>query len=159
MLKYTSAALFVLLFASLAFAGKGGGKPGGGGGGGGGEEGESDDGELLAQAVEHNLAPPTDPRGRPLRRKPTMLRFRCGACMEIIKAGKKAGKSYALPAYDQCIAASHLFNLLDARGVISATERQSYILRVRTLSKACCEAWLESPQGRSEGAGVVDAEA
>lgn len=52
--------------------------------------------------------------------------------------------SLALPAYDQCIKASHRFNLLDARGVISVTERQSYILRVRTLAKACCEAWLKS---------------
>src|SRR5712691_2526033 len=43
----------------------------------------------------------------------------------------------ALPAYDQCIKASHVFNLLDARGVISVTERQSYILRVRELAKAC----------------------
>ena len=50
----------------------------------------------------------------------------------------------ALPAYDQCIKASHVFNLLDARGVISVTERQSYILRVRALAKACCEAWLKS---------------
>ena len=50
----------------------------------------------------------------------------------------------SLPAYDQCIKASHLFNLLDARGVISVTERQSYILRVRELAKGCCEAWLES---------------
>ena len=49
-----------------------------------------------------------------------------------------------LPAYDQCIKASHLFNLLDARGVISVTERQSYILRVRELAKGCCEKWLES---------------
>ncbi|MCI5048001.1 MAG: glycine--tRNA ligase subunit alpha, partial [Aquisalinus sp.] len=79
------------------------------------------------------------------------------ACLKTIEAGKAAGKSYALPAYDQCIKASHLFNLLDARGVISVTERQSYILRVRTLAKACCESWLESPQGRTEGAGVVDA--
>jgi glycyl-tRNA synthetase alpha chain len=47
-----------------------------------------------------------------------------------------------LPAYEQCIKASHCFNLLDARGVISVTERQSYILRVRDLAKACCEAWL-----------------
>ena len=54
------------------------------------------------------------------------------------------GKGLALPAYDHCIKASHLFNLLDARGVISVTERQSYILRVRTLAKACCEAWLKS---------------
>ena len=48
----------------------------------------------------------------------------------------------ALPAYDQCIKASHLFNLLDARGVISVTERASYIARVRALAKGCCETWL-----------------
>jgi glycyl-tRNA synthetase alpha chain len=53
----------------------------------------------------------------------------------------------ALPAYDQCLKASHNFNLLDARGVISVTERASYIGRVRALAKACCEAWLASPQG------------
>jgi glycyl-tRNA synthetase alpha chain len=54
----------------------------------------------------------------------------------------------ALPAYDQCIKASHVFNLLDARGVISVTERQSYILRVRDLAKACCGAWLATDGGR-----------
>jgi glycyl-tRNA synthetase alpha chain len=54
----------------------------------------------------------------------------------------------ALPAYDQCIKASHVFNLLDARGVISVTERQSYILRVRELAKACCAAWLATAGGR-----------
>ena len=48
----------------------------------------------------------------------------------------------SLPAYDQCIKASHLFNLLDARGVISVTERAAYIGRVRTLAKGCCEGWL-----------------
>jgi glycyl-tRNA synthetase alpha chain len=48
----------------------------------------------------------------------------------------------ALPAYDQCIKASHRFNLLDARGVISVTERQAYIGRVRDLAKECCKAWL-----------------
>jgi len=52
-----------------------------------------------------------------------------------------------LPAYDQCLKASHTFNLLDARGVISVTERQSYILRVRDLAKACCEAWLKTEGG------------
>jgi glycyl-tRNA synthetase alpha chain len=51
-------------------------------------------------------------------------------------------KSLALPAYDQCIKASHLFNLLDARGVISVAERASYIGRVRALAKACAEAWV-----------------
>jgi glycyl-tRNA synthetase alpha chain len=53
----------------------------------------------------------------------------------------------ALPAYDQCVKASHVFNLLDARGVISVTERQSYILRVRELAKACGEAWLATAGG------------
>jgi glycyl-tRNA synthetase alpha chain len=53
----------------------------------------------------------------------------------------------ALPAYDQCIKASHVFNLLDARGVISVTERQSYILRVREIAKACGEAWLATEAG------------
>jgi glycyl-tRNA synthetase alpha chain len=38
--------------------------------------------------------------------------------------------------------ASHLFNLLDARGVISVTERAAYIGRVRALSRGCCEAWI-----------------
>ena len=49
-----------------------------------------------------------------------------------------------LPAYDQCIKASHIFNLLDARGVISVTERAAYIARVRTLARGCCEAWVAS---------------
>jgi glycyl-tRNA synthetase alpha chain len=49
----------------------------------------------------------------------------------------------ALPAYDQCIKASHRFNLLDARGAISVAERQAYIGRVRNLAKKCCEAWVE----------------
>jgi glycyl-tRNA synthetase alpha chain len=51
-------------------------------------------------------------------------------------------KGLALPAYDQCIKASHLFNLLDARGAISVTERAAYIGRVRALAKRCCEAWV-----------------
>ncbi len=53
-------------------------------------------------------------------------------------------KGIALPAYDQCIKASHAFNLLDARGVISVAERAAYIARVRALAKACCEGWLKS---------------
>ena len=51
-------------------------------------------------------------------------------------------KTLPLPAYDQCMKASHLFNLLDARGVISVTERAAYIGRVRALAKGCCEAWV-----------------
>ena len=64
----------------------------------------------------------------------------------------KNGKSIVMahPAYDQTIKASHVFNLLDARGVISVTERQSYILRVRDLAKQCGEAFLKTEAG---GAG------
>ncbi len=50
----------------------------------------------------------------------------------------------ALPAYDHCIKSSHLFNLLDARGAVSVTDRASYIARVRALAKGCCEAWIAS---------------
>jgi glycyl-tRNA synthetase alpha chain len=53
----------------------------------------------------------------------------------------------AHPAYDQCLKASHLFNLLDARGVISVTERQAYIGRVRTLAKACADGFLMTEAG------------
>jgi glycyl-tRNA synthetase alpha chain len=58
------------------------------------------------------------------------------------ECGALLRRRLALPAYDQCIKASHLFNLLDARGVISVAERAAYIGRVRTLAKGCCEAWL-----------------
>ena len=75
------------------------------------------------------------------------------ACKKYLAAGwanvKKERHLMALPAYDQCIKASHVFNLLDARGVISVTERQSYILRVRDLAKACGEAWLATAGGRA----------
>jgi glycyl-tRNA synthetase alpha chain len=57
-------------------------------------------------------------------------------------AALKGRKGLALPAYDQCLKASHLFNLMDARGVISVVERQAYIARVRALAKGCCEAWV-----------------
>ena len=60
--------------------------------------------------------------------------------------GRQAA-SMVLPAYDQAIKASHIFNLLDARGVISVTERQAYILRVRDLANACCAAWLKTEAG------------
>jgi len=61
--------------------------------------------------------------------------------------GRVNNHRMVLPAYDQCIKASHVFNLLDARGVISVTERQSYILRVRELAKACGEAFLLTEGG------------
>ena len=63
------------------------------------------------------------------------------ACRRLVKDG------LALPAYDQCMKASHLFNLLDARGVVSVTERAAYIARVRALARASCDRWLDSPEG------------
>ncbi len=74
-------------------------------------------------------------------------------CRALLAAGAPAANAnrpmhkMVLPAYDQCIKASHVFNLLDARGVISVTERQSYILRVRELAKACGEAFLLTEAG------------
>ena len=69
-------------------------------------------------------------------------------CSALLRHGADdRGSAMVLPAYDQCIKASHAFNLLDARGVISVTERQSYILRVRELAKACGEAWLRTEAG------------
>src|SRR3546814_5403085 len=58
-------------------------------------------------------------------------------CKELLTA------KLPLPAYDHAIKASHLFNLLNARGVISVAERQAYIARVRELAKGCCEGWME----------------
>ena len=76
-----------------------------------------------------------------------------GECLSLLDKGKSTDKEgrhlLALPAYDQCIKASHLFNLMDARGIISVTERQGYILRVRELAKACCGAWLATEGGRA----------
>ena len=48
------------------------------------------------------------------------------------------------PAYEKCIKASHIFNLLDARGALSVSERQSYILLIRGLTKQCCELWVNN---------------
>jgi glycyl-tRNA synthetase alpha chain len=52
-------------------------------------------------------------------------------------------RKLAIPAYEQAIEASHIFNLLQARGVISVAERQAYIGRVRDLAKGACAAWME----------------
>ena len=74
-------------------------------------------------------------------------------CRVLVAAG------LPLPAYDQAIKASHLFNLLNARGVISVAERQAYIGRVRDLVKAVADCWvdqqLSSPLGEGLGAGNV----
>ncbi|MCC0054804.1 MAG: glycine--tRNA ligase subunit alpha [Rhodobiaceae bacterium] len=72
-------------------------------------------------------------------------------CRALLTAGapKVEGGHHqmVLPAYDQAIKASHAFNLLDARGAISVTERQNYILRVRELAKACGEAFRQTEAG------------
>ncbi|WP_201752696.1 glycine--tRNA ligase subunit alpha [Sphingomonas changnyeongensis] len=57
----------------------------------------------------------------------------CEACLS---------RGLAIPAYEQAIKASHVFNLLNARGVISVAERQAYIGRVRDLAKGACAAWM-----------------
>ncbi len=55
-------------------------------------------------------------------------------------------KKLSLPAYDQCLKASHIFNLLDSRGVISVAERTNYINRIRDLAKGAGSVWLESQE-------------
>ncbi|MDP3896632.1 MAG: glycine--tRNA ligase subunit alpha [Mesorhizobium sp.] len=81
------------------------------------------------------------------------FRFAEAECQALLAAGAPAADAnqpmhrMVLPAYDQCIKASHVFNLLDARGVISVTERQNYIQRVRDLSRACGEAFLLTDAG------------
>ena len=75
----------------------------------------------------------------------------CAAILAVPALDPKTGKHIVMahPAYDQCIKASHIFNLLDARGVISVTERQAYIGRVRALAKQCAEAFVQTPAGRA----------
>ncbi len=50
----------------------------------------------------------------------------------------------SLPAYDQCLKASHIFNILDARGVISVAQRAEYISRIREITKGVAEIWLST---------------
>jgi glycyl-tRNA synthetase alpha chain len=72
-------------------------------------------------------------------------------CRAILAKGAEANRqTMAIPAYEQVLRAAHNFNLLDARGVISVTERQSYILRIRELAKSCGEAWLQTAGGGAE---------
>ena len=68
----------------------------------------------------------------------TQFEFAEQECAKLLE------KKLPLPAYDQCIKSSHLFNLLDARGAVSVTDRASFIGRVRTLAKGCCETWIQS---------------
>jgi glycyl-tRNA synthetase alpha chain len=50
----------------------------------------------------------------------------------------------SLPSYDQCLKASHVFNILDARGAISVAQRAGYIGRIRDITKAAAGLWLDS---------------
>ena len=72
-------------------------------------------------------------------------------CNRTLEAG------LPLPAYDYVLKCSHAFNLLDARGVISATERMGYILRVRTIAKACCASYIEHVVGESTSSAGEEA--
>ena len=67
----------------------------------------------------------------------------------LLAARGRQGQPLVLPAYDHVLKASHLFNVMDARGAIAVAERQSYIGRIRDLCKACAEAWVSS---QGEGA-------
>src|SRR6516164_8391005 len=60
---------------------------------------------------------------------------------EILGRRGRQGQALVLPAYDHVLKASHLFNIMDARGAIAVAERQSYIGRIRDLCKQCAEAW------------------
>ena len=84
----------------------------------------------------------------------------CARILEAPDMDPKTGRRIVMaqPAYDQCIRASHTFNLLDARGVISVTERQAYIGRVRALARRCADAFLTTEAGGA-GAGAEAAEA
>ena len=65
----------------------------------------------------------------------------------ILAATGPQGQQLVLPAYEHVLKASHLFNLMDARGAIAVAERQSYIGRIRDLCKACAEAWVALEAG------------
>jgi glycyl-tRNA synthetase alpha chain len=71
----------------------------------------------------------------------------------LLAAKGRNGQALVLPAYDHVLKASHLFNLMDARGAIAVAERQSYIGRIRDLCKACAEAWV-AEQGENVRAGA-----
>jgi len=60
-------------------------------------------------------------------------------CRRLVGATER---SQVLPAYDYCLKCSHVFNILDARGAISVTERQAYIARVRAMARLCAEGYL-----------------
>ncbi|RDC73719.1 glycine--tRNA ligase subunit alpha [Rhodovulum sp. 12E13] len=79
----------------------------------------------------------------------------CAAILDAPDVDPRTGRRIVMahPAYDQCIKASHIFNLLDARGVISVTERQAYIGRVRALARRCADAFVRTAAGGFEAEG------
>ncbi len=68
----------------------------------------------------------------------------------ILNTENSLGYKLVLPAYDHVLKASHLFNLMDARGAIAVAERQSYIGRIRDLCKACAQEWARQEEQRAE---------
>jgi len=64
--------------------------------------------------------------------------------MHEMEAKSLINKKISLPAYDQCLKASHVFNILDARGAISVAQRAEYIGRIRDITKAAAGVWLDS---------------
>ena len=76
-----------------------------------------------------------------MRRKFDEYAAECHSCLD---------RKLPLPAYDCVMKCSHAFNILDARGAISATERANYILRVRAVAKACCESYLAEVAGKKD---------
>jgi glycyl-tRNA synthetase alpha chain len=70
----------------------------------------------------------------------------------LLGAKGPQGQALVLPAYDHVLKASHLFNIMDARGAIAVAERQSYIGRIRDLCKACAEAWVAQQETEGEPA-------
>jgi glycyl-tRNA synthetase alpha chain len=69
----------------------------------------------------------------------------------LLAAEGRFGEALVLPAYDYVLKASHLFNLMDARGAIAVAERQSYIGRIRDLCKACAQTWVRQQGENAQG--------
>ena len=76
-----------------------------------------------------------------------MLQTWFAGCEKQSKTLRDAGKP--LPAYDYALKASHVFNLIDARGAISPTERQAFIARVRDLARGAAELWAKQEEERA----------
>ena len=68
---------------------------------------------------------------------------------KVLASRGRQGQALVLPAYDHVLKASHLFNIMDARGAIAVAERQSYIGRIRDLCKRCAEAWVAQQEAVS----------